>query len=141
VVGEFTGFGPWEPAVMDQAIPEIPSPSTPASTEPYDGPEVELGPFLDAVEVLGEVVDGKGVKFALVCPWIEEHTGGDRSGTYIGRRAEGGLWFHCNHEHCESRGWREFRDEIRSRARNRRHSVRVERGATTIRLEVSNGRP
>lgn len=121
VTMEITGADPWEPEVMEQAIPEIPSSSTKtSSTAPYDGPEVELAEYLANVEVIRELSDGLGVKFAIVCPWVEEHGGGDRTGTRIGQRAGGGLWFHCDHEHCQGRGWAEF-----CRRAPRRRRIRV----------------
>ena len=111
---EITGAGPWDPEVMEQAIPELPSPSpSSTSTGPYDGPELELAEFLDGVEVIGEVPDGLGMKLTIVCPWVHEHSGGDRTGTRVGHRAGGGLWFHCDHEHCQGRGWSEFRLAVR----------------------------
>jgi hypothetical protein len=112
VVGELTGTPAWELEILEQAIPEIPEPKT-RLREPYDGPAVDLATYLEGVEVLGEIPDGHGVKFAIVCPWIHEHSGGDRSGTRIGQRAGGGLWFHCDHEHCQGRGWSEFRLAVR----------------------------
>lgn len=119
VAMEITGEKAWEPEIMDQAIPEIPQPRRWAgTTEPYDGPELELAEFLKGVEVIGEVADGLGRKLAIVCPWISEHSGGDRSGTYVGHRAKGGgLWFYCHHQHCQSRGWTEFRKRVRLQAK------------------------
>ena len=114
ITGEITGSGPWDPEVMDQAVPEFPEPrKTPSRTEPYDGPEAELEPYLFGVEVIGELPDDLGTKYAIVCPWVHEHSGGDRSGTRVGQRANGALWFHCDHEHCQGRTWREFRRVVR----------------------------
>jgi hypothetical protein len=114
VGGYFTGVPAWEPETLDQAVPPLPPPSSPKSTEnrKYDGHDVDLVPYLRAVEVLGEVRDGSGAKWRIVCPWVGEHTGGDRSGTYLGRMASGALWFSCSHEHCQGRGWREFRQRV-----------------------------
>jgi hypothetical protein len=131
----------WDPEVLEQAIPPLPEPpkALSAKPEPYDGPELELTHFLKGVEVIGEVADGLGKKLAIVCPWVSEHSGGDRSGTYVGHRADAGLWFFCNHSHCEGRSWREFRNQLRARAKmmnirrgSRKHAktkeVRVRRG-------------
>jgi hypothetical protein len=118
-------------------MPEPEPPPRPRG--PYTGPELELAPYLQAVEVLGEVADSLGSKYAVICPWIAEHSGGDRSGTYVGQRADGGLWFFCNHSHCEGRNWREFRSQLRPRAKmmnicrgSRKHAktkeVKVRRG-------------
>jgi hypothetical protein len=132
VVGEFTGVEAWEPEILDQAVPEIPAP-TRASTEPYDGPEVELEPYLFDVEVVGQVTDGLGRKLAIICPWIAEHSGGDRSGTYVGQRADGGLWFACHHEHCQGRTWRDFKRVVCQR----RFSSTNRPGYTGSPLEVT----
>ncbi len=111
---EITDAGPWEPEVMDQAIPRLPEPtrSSVTATEPYDGPEVVLEEFLGDVEILAEISDGLGKKYAIVCPWVNEHTGGDRTGTRVGQRGSGALWFHCDHEHCARRGWRDFKKKV-----------------------------
>jgi hypothetical protein len=112
VAGELTGAGPWKPEILDQAIPLKPEPPKPTRTEPYDGPEMDVEEFLADVEVIGEVSDGLGKKYAIICPWVAEHTGGDRSGTRIGQRYGGGLWFHCDHAHCEGRIWHDFRKMV-----------------------------
>jgi hypothetical protein len=106
---------------------------------PYDGPPVDLGGYLEGVEVLSELHDGLGTKFAIVCPWRSEHTGGDLSGTYVGQRARGGgLWFRCWHAHCMARTWRDFRERVRpknvihltrrSGSPNRERRVNISRG-------------
>jgi hypothetical protein len=113
VGGYFTGVEAWDPAVLDQAIPPMPEPEVPPRPRgAYTGPELELGPYLQAVEVLGKVPDSHGLKYRVVCPWVHEHSHGDRSGTRLGQRSSGALWFHCDHEHCCSRGWRDFREAI-----------------------------
>jgi len=117
VVGEFTGAPPWEPGVLDQAVPEIPELS-PSAREPYDGPELDLAPYLENVEVLGEVLDSAGTKYAIVCPWVHEHSGGDQTGTRLGQRGNGALWFHCDHEHCLGRTWTDFKLAVGGRAVN-----------------------
>ena len=105
----------WEPQVLDQAIPLLPAPAEPKRQGEYDGPAVELAEYLANVEVIRELPDGLGVKFAIVCPWVAQHSGGDRTGTRIGQRAGGGPWFHCDHQHCQGRGWGEFRRAVRPR--------------------------
>jgi hypothetical protein len=126
VSGQLTGVGPWEPTIMDQAVPEIPRMrggrsygrrGTGVRKKPYDGPVLALEDYLENVEVLGEITDEAGTKYAIVCPWISEHSGGDRTGTRVGQRANGALWFHCDHEHCQGRGWTEFRRTVRLKAK------------------------
>ena len=115
VVGEVTGVEPWDPEVLEQAIPALPlANDRPGSVEPYDGPDVDLADYLENVQILAEVPDGLGVKVAVVCPWISEHSAGDRTGTYVGQRAGGGLWFFCHHQHCQARSWRDFAQYARS---------------------------
>jgi hypothetical protein len=98
---------------------EFPQPSSSSAGRhtDYQGPPVELDEYLDGVQVLGKVPDSAGVKLAVVCPWVEQHSNQDRSGTYVGRRADGGLWFACWHSHCASRGWTEFRRYVRLQAK------------------------
>jgi hypothetical protein len=132
VVGEFTSTNPWEPEVLDQAIPVAKlEPSTRAATEfspngaaTYSGPDFDLLAFLaraerkGALEVTGRLDDGLGIAYSIVCPWVHEHSGGDRTGTRVGQRSGGGAWFHCDHDHCRKAGrrWQEFKAEIRRRA-------------------------
>jgi hypothetical protein len=127
----------WEPEVLEQAIPpcEVSGPAPRETTEPYDGPEINLEPYLRRVELIGESPDALGVKYAIVCPWVHEHSGGSRSGTYIGQRIGGGLWFYCNHDHCRGRGWREFKRAV---FWNRRFTAKPTTGYTgpAITVEV-----
>jgi len=134
---EITHTRAWGAEIMEQAVPEIPSATSTSgsTTEPYNGPELELAEFLEGVEVIGEVADGLGSKLAIVCPWVHEHDGGDRTGTYVGQRAGGGLWFYCNHGHCQGRGWPEFRHKVGRvrtilirRSNNPTKKVRLNRG-------------
>jgi hypothetical protein len=114
---EVTGAGAWEPEVLEQAVPELPETGAPRARDhgPYNGPEISLLDFLKGVpvEVIGEAPDELGVKLAIVCPWIQDHSGGDRTGTYVGQLSNGALWFHCHHEHCFGRTWLEFRRRVR----------------------------
>jgi len=103
----------WEPEVLDQAIPLIEEPPQPTYTGPYVGPKMELLEFLDDVEVIRELPDGLGRKFQIVCPWVREHSDGDNSGTRVGQRYGGALWFHCDHTHCQGRTWQDFRRTVR----------------------------
>jgi hypothetical protein len=88
-------------------------PSRPYSGKPEE--RIDLVEFLSAagVEVLGEIADGSAeLVFRIACPWMREHTGGDRSGTRCGQYPNGALFFQCEHAHCAHRWWREFRQEI-----------------------------
>jgi hypothetical protein len=59
VGGEFTGFGPWEPDVLEQAIP-LSKERDSTQSRPYTGPPVELEPYLETVQVIAEVPDEQG---------------------------------------------------------------------------------
>jgi hypothetical protein len=122
VSGSITGVSPWDPEVVDQAIPPLPKKSK-KTQRPYNGPAgagINLSHWLDdqGIEILGDAPDDKGCKFAIVCPWSDEHSSDDTSGTYVGQYpAEDGsptgpMWFHCNHAHCEGRVWRNFREKL-----------------------------
>lgn len=85
----------------------------PYATAPGD--KLDLREFLSAsgIAVLGEIPDTTAERvFRIVCPWANEHSGGDRSGTRAGQYADGAKFFHCEHSHCAGRGWPEFRREV-----------------------------
>jgi hypothetical protein len=138
VVGWTTGVPPWEPDVLEQALPVLEQ-EVRDRRQPYDGPALDLGPYLQAVEVLGEVPDSHGLKYRVVCPWVHEHSHGDRSGTRLGQRSSGALWFHCDHEHCQGRGWRQFRREVRSRSPKRRQIRRPGYTGTPLEVRIYRG--
>lgn len=50
------------------------------------------------------------------CPWAEEHTTGP-GGAAVMIHASGAFDFTCLHAHCGSRGWRDFRAAMETRAR------------------------
>ena len=107
-----------DPEVVDQALPVLPEPSRARSVEePYDGPKMAIADYFEGIEVFTEVPDSLGSKFAIRCPWAEEHTGGDPTGTYCGQRRGGGPWFHCHHASCQGRSWVQFRQQTVLRAK------------------------
>jgi hypothetical protein len=127
VTAKITEVPPWDPEAIDQAVPPLPAPRA-KPRPPYDGPpgvHIHLLPWLEAhgVDVLFPSRDEKGEKFTIVCPWVEEHTGGDRTGTYVGQcpaedgSPNGATWFWCWHEHCQGRGWTELRNKVDPRRR------------------------
>jgi hypothetical protein len=81
---------------------------------PYNGPKkaLDLLDYLEKanLEIFSELSDGAAErKYSIRCPWHSEHSGGDESGTYAGRYADGATFFQCWHAHCANRRWREFR--------------------------------
>jgi len=83
----------------------------------YDGPRrvLDLLDYLEKanIAIFAERSDGTADRvYSIRCPWAEEHTGGDASGTRVGQYADGALFFRCEHAHCrEVREWRQFRAE------------------------------
>jgi len=151
VWGRLTGVEEWDPEVLEQAVPPLPEPeSPPPRREPYTGPQglgLDLSEFLEAggVRVLSERPDARGRKLAIVCPWVDEHSGGDTSGTYCGQYPDdtgskhGPTWFVCNHAHCVGRDWRAFRAVVNppsstNRATSRRSRRKV-RGHATVTIK------
>ena len=112
VGGHLTGTPAWEPEVIDQAIPLLPEPDSGRGTRRYTGAPVDLRPYLDAVQVIGPAPDASAEKFAIVCPWVRQHTNGDRSGTYLMQFPSGAAHFECRHAHCAGRTWRDFKGEV-----------------------------
>ncbi|MBA3491166.1 MAG: hypothetical protein H0T55_03695 [Rubrobacteraceae bacterium] len=74
------------------------------------------------------------IKYGVVCPWVDEHTGGDESGTRVGQYEDGALFFHCEHSHCDARKWAEFREKVSPRIPGfkRRPRVLVARRAVSL---------
>jgi hypothetical protein len=83
----------------------------------YDGPKraPDLLDYLEKanVEIFSERSDGTAERvYSIRCPWFEEHTGGDESGTRVGQYPDGATFFRCEHAHCrEVREWRQFKAE------------------------------
>jgi len=50
----------------------------------------------------------------VACPWADEHTSGP-GGAVVMIRASGAFDFMCQHAHCASRRWREFRAAMERR--------------------------
>ncbi len=51
----------------------------------------------------------------MICPWINQHTGGADSGAAIGKPSESNGYhgaFQCHHGHCVDRTWRDLSDWI-----------------------------
>jgi hypothetical protein len=136
VTARLTGVRAWEPEALDAAIPRLPEPEPVEAI--YVGP-LEEGIDLDAwlashyrAHLRGGVRDGRGKKYAVVCPWVAQHSGEDPTGTYVGQYARedgtpnGPTWFRCWHQHCEGRTWRDFRAQVeppRHRVYARRREV------------------
>ena len=62
--------------------------------------DVEGHPIIDGITVLD--VKGPG-EYLVECPWIDEHTDGDNSGTILYTHTDGSIGFKCHHGHCQDR--------------------------------------
>jgi hypothetical protein len=115
-------------AIIEEEFPKVDRDRT-----PYDGPKraIDLLEYLERanVEIFSELSDGAAErKYGVRCPWVDDHTDGDESGTYAGQYPDGATFFQCWHAHCASRRWREFKayaDSIIYRGRPRRLTGRL----------------
>ncbi|MCK5644979.1 MAG: hypothetical protein KAJ19_29535, partial [Gammaproteobacteria bacterium] len=57
-------------------------------------------PLIDVVEVKSKLSSGK---YSITCPWVDEHTGGDDSGTAMWTNDDLSFGFKCHHGHCHER--------------------------------------
>jgi len=62
-----------------------------------DHPLVNIPEIIEIKEVRS---DGR---FDIVCPWVEEHTGGADDGSAIFTNSDGSMGFKCHHGHCQER--------------------------------------
>ncbi|MBA1446768.1 MAG: hypothetical protein M3H12_02405 [Chromatiales bacterium] len=66
-------------------------------------------PVLDAVVVL----EHKGVgEYLIECPWVEDHTDGDTSGTILYIKTSGEIGFKCHHGHCQDKTGGDLLDKL-----------------------------
>ena len=92
------------------------------------GRKLDLGEFLGrvGVEILREIHDDSAeVAYGIRCPWVDEHTDGDESGTRVGQYPDGATWFRCEHSHCGDRAWAELREHVDHRVKGFKRNVTV----------------
>jgi|SRR5215216_1290187 len=99
-------------AIIEEEFPKVDR-----DRSPYDGPArvLDLDEFLEraAVPVFAVLSDGAAErKYRIRCPWLDEHSDSDETGTYVGQYPDGALFFACWHSHCARRAWREFRAQL-----------------------------
>jgi hypothetical protein len=99
-------------ALIEEEFPKVSRDST-----PYNGPArtLDLDQLLESAEVAWFEFrqDSTALrKYSIPCPWAEEHTNGDTTGTYCGQYPDGALFFHCWHSHCSHRRWPDFRHYV-----------------------------
>ena len=90
----------------------------------YDGDLVELTEWLGKhdIPILGQRTGpcqnrGFTTMYLVTCPWENEHTesfGAKDTAVFVDPQSE--QWaFHCFHEHCDHRGWEDFRAKVAPR--------------------------
>jgi len=100
-------------AIVAEEFPQVDRDRT-----PYDGPRrvLDLLDYLEKanIAIFAERSDSTAERvYSIRCPWAEEHSTGDESGTRVGQYSDGATFFRCEHAHCRSsREWRQFRSEL-----------------------------
>ena len=64
---------------------------------------------LQHLDVRGQIRTGV---FSVVCPWVDEHTGRDDSGTAVMLFQNNRVGFKCHHGHCQHRTWADVIDAL-----------------------------
>jgi len=70
-----------------------------------DIPDHPLLQIPDTIHIKEVRSDGR---FDITCPWVEEHTGADNSGSAIFTNEDGSIGFKCHHGACQSRTGRDL---------------------------------
>lgn len=79
----------------------------------------DSAPVMAWLDSEGEVLDDKGDgEYLIVCPWVDEHTDGDTSGTWIRTLEDGSGEFKCHHGHCQDRGFNDFLEQTELKFRH-----------------------
>ena len=71
-----------------------------------DHPLLQIPDILTIKEVRS---DGR---FDITCPWVQEHTGQDDSGSAIFTNADGSIGFKCHHGNCQEKTGRDLLNYI-----------------------------
>jgi len=69
---------------------------------------VEGHPLLDVHDVIHIKEVRSDGRFDITCPWVDEHTGGDDSGSAVFTNDDGSIGFKCHHGACQSRTGRDL---------------------------------
>lgn len=70
-------------------------------------------PVLQRVTVLEDKGEGE---YLIECPWLDEHSDGDNSGTWLITHGDGSIGFQCHHGHCQERTGKDLLDKLAVRA-------------------------
>ena len=78
-----------------------------ASAWPDDAPVMQW----ISENYLGEKRGTEG-QYHVVCPWVDEHSDDDDSGTWLITHEDGSLGFKCHHGHCQARNGADFLRQV-----------------------------
>lgn len=79
---------------------------TDGAADVSDHPLLELTDIIHVKEVRS---DGR---FDVTCPWVEEHTGADDSGSAVFTNSDGSLGFKCHHGNCQEKTGKHLLDLV-----------------------------
>lgn len=71
--------------------------------------DVNRHPLLDVISIKSRLASGK---YNITCPWVDEHTGGDDSGTAAWTNDDLSIGFKCHHGHCHDRTGKDLVEHI-----------------------------
>lgn len=69
---------------------------------------VEGHPLLEVYDVVRIKEVRSDGRFDITCPWVDEHTGGDDSGSAVFTNDDGSIGFKCHHGACQTRTGRDL---------------------------------
>lgn len=69
---------------------------------------VDDHPLLDLVDIVRIKEVRSDGRFDITCPWVDEHTGGDDSGSAVFTNKDGTIGFKCHHGSCQERTGRDL---------------------------------
>lgn len=74
--------------------------------------QVDDHPLLDLVDIIRIKEVRSDGRFDITCPWVDEHTGADDSGSAVFTNADGTIGFKCHHGACQDRTGKHLLDLI-----------------------------
>lgn len=73
-------------------------------------------PLLDIPDTIAVKEVRSDGRFDITCPWVDEHTGADDSGSAVFTNGDGSIGFKCHHGACQTRTGRDLLQLIESRS-------------------------
>lgn len=98
---------------VDAVLDVAPAPAEPKRTTPKRAPVDRFDIYRFMAETYpGSRADFSGnlTRWEIECPWEHEHSSSSPRDTMVSLDASGVHGFNCLHDHCQDRGWAEFRE-------------------------------